>query len=93
MPLGLPTNSELELYPIVCDLVEASRDPKRRIRLLGVGLSNLGLYDEQIGLFQTGERLHQTVDAIRQRFGFDSIRIAAGSNASRQVRPRHEGDG
>ena len=84
-----PTNSELELYPIVRELYDASRDRRRRIRLLGVGVSNLGFY-EQMNLFPTGERLHETVDAIRQRFGYDALRIAAGSRASRRVAPRIE---
>lgn len=81
-----PTNSEVALYPIVRALYDASRDHHRRIRLLGVGLSNLS-FDEQMHLFQTGERLHRTVDAIRQRFGYDALRIAAGSKASRRVGP------
>lgn len=82
-----PTCSELELYPIVRELYEEARDTRRSIRLIGVGLSNLGFYDEQINLFQESERLHETVDAIRQRFGFDAVRIAAGSDASRRVDP------
>ena len=84
-----PTDSELELYPVVRELYDASRDPRWRIRLLGIGLSNLA-FRSQLNLFPAGQRLHQTVDAIRQRFGYDSLRIAAGSTASRRVRPSIE---
>ncbi len=76
-----PTSSELELYPIVKELFEGARDRSRRVRLLGLALSNLARFDDQLALFRTGDRLHQTVDAIRERFGFDSVRLARGRGA------------
>jgi DNA polymerase-4 len=78
-----PTCSELELYPILKGLYENWRDPSRRVRLIGVALSNLGLFDDQMSLFLGNERLHRTVDAIRERFGFDSVRLAQGRNGRR----------
>jgi DNA polymerase-4 len=78
-----PTSSELELHPIVKELYEGARDPSRRIRLLGVALSNLGLFDDQMTLFRSGDGLHQAVDAIRERFGFDALRMAHGRGARR----------
>ena len=81
-----PTNSELEIYPIVRDLYDQWRDRRRRVRLVGIALSNLGLCDGQLSLFSGDERLRASVDAIRARFGFDAVHAAAGSSASRRVR-------
>ncbi|MCH2254081.1 MAG: hypothetical protein MK365_13065, partial [Vicinamibacterales bacterium] len=51
----------------------------RRVRLLGVGLSNLGLFDGQLPLFEGDRRRDAAVDAIRERFGYDAVRLAGGS--------------
>ncbi len=40
-----PTSSEAEVYPGGKGLYLGARDGRRRVRLLGVGLSNLGLLD------------------------------------------------
>jgi DNA polymerase-4 len=71
-----PTCSELELYPVVRDLFVRARRRSRAIRLLGIALSNLGPYDDQLELFEGHDALHRTVDAIRKRYGFDALRKA-----------------
>jgi DNA polymerase-4 len=84
-----PTASELELYPVVNSLFLRARRRRTAIRLLGIALSNLGYYDEQLPLFvgrparraaaahTTGdEALHRAVDGIRKRYGYDALRIA-----------------
>ncbi|MDD9936953.1 MAG: DNA polymerase IV [Myxococcales bacterium] len=73
-----PTDSELELYPVVQDLYRKGRVRRLPIRLLGLALSNLGLYDTQLPLFPGSDRLHETVDAIRDKYGFDALRLAEG---------------
>jgi DNA polymerase IV len=73
-----PTSSELELYPVVQALFQRSRTRPIAIRLLGVRLSNLCPDDEQLPLFDGGERLHRTMDGIRKRFGYEALRIALG---------------
>ena len=50
-----PTFSEVEVYPVIKDLYLGARDGRRRVRLLGVGLSHLGLFDGQLRLFE-GDR-------------------------------------
>jgi DNA polymerase-4 len=72
----IPTCSELELYPIIYDLFECARKRRTPIRLLGICLSNLRRCDEQLSLFDHGEPLHRAMDAIRQRYGYDALRIA-----------------
>jgi DNA polymerase IV len=71
-----PTCSELELYPVIRDLFDRSRTRRTAIRLLGVALSNLRPYDEQLSLFDDGEPLHRAMDGIRKRYGYDALRIA-----------------
>jgi DNA polymerase IV len=71
-----PTCSELELYPVIRDLFECARKRRTSIRLLGICLSNLRPYDEQLPLFDNGEPLHRAMDGIRKRYGYDALRIA-----------------
>ena len=73
-----PTCSELELYPVVREIYDAAYTRRLPVRLLGIALSNLGLFDDQFELFYTGqgERMHSAVDQIRERYGFDAIRLA-----------------
>ena len=73
-----PTSSEVEVYPLVKDLYLGARRGRRRVRLLGVCLSNLGLFDGQLPLFEGDRRRDAAVDAIRERFGYDAVRLAGG---------------
>jgi DNA polymerase-4 len=75
-----PTDSELELYPIVKKIYRRARAREKPIRLLGLQLSNLGFFEERMPLF-AGDRqrqrdLHQAVDAIRAKYGFDAVHLA-----------------
>ncbi|RME25946.1 MAG: DNA polymerase IV [Deltaproteobacteria bacterium] len=70
-----PTNSELELLPVLKRLFfENARG--RAVRLLGVALHRLRPEKEQLGLFECHERLHLAVDELRKRFGYGSVRLA-----------------
>ena len=73
-----PTSSEVEVFPVVKDLYLGARDGRRRVRLLGVALSKLGLFDGQLPLFEGERRRDAAVDAIRERFGYDAVRLAGG---------------
>jgi DNA polymerase-4 len=73
-----PTCSELELYPVIRELFARARKRRTAIRLLGICLSNLRPCDEQLSLFEEHEPLHRAVDDIRQRYGYDALRIALG---------------
>lgn len=72
-----PTHSEYEVYPVVLGLYREARTRKKAIRLLGIKLSNLGFYDNQLELFDGPEELHRAVDELRERFGFETLRSAA----------------
>jgi DNA polymerase IV len=82
--LAAPTCSELELYPVVLELYAEARRRRLAIRLLGLALSKLGPYDDQLELFEGDEALHGSIDLIRERFGYDMLRVALGASRSRR---------
>ncbi len=73
-----PTCADHEVYPVVLGLYRAARTRPTPVRLLGVKLGNLGLYDRQLELFERRKSLHGAVDDIRAKFGFDAVGSAAG---------------
>jgi len=78
-----PTSSTKEIYQTALSIIRRSWDLKRPVRMLTVGVTNFSDpgAPQQISLFEeeTGERherqvkLETAVDAIRRRFGEDSI--------------------
>ncbi len=78
------TASERDLLPVVKALFEKARTRSTRVRLLGVGLSNLGLPD-QLSLFDRTEALDRMVDGIRERFGYDAVRLAPSRSMNRRL--------
>jgi DNA polymerase-4 len=69
-----PTHSELELYPVVRELLLKARTRTLPVRLLGIQLSNLGIF-EQLSLFDDHERIGTVVDDIRERYGFSMVTL------------------
>ncbi|MEM6991659.1 MAG: DNA polymerase IV [Myxococcota bacterium] len=69
-----PTHSELELYPIVHELMVSARTRTLPVRLLGIQLSNLGVF-EQLTLFDDHEKVGSVVDDIRERYGFSMVTL------------------
>ena len=72
-----PTSSELEIFPVIKELMAKAHTRGKSIRLLGVALSNLGFFDNQLSLFEDARR-NQAVDGIREKFGYDAVRLASG---------------
>ena len=70
-----PTSSELELYPVLREMLAAARTRPLPVRLLGVQLSNLGVF-EQLSLFDQHERAGAVVDRIREKYGFSMVGLA-----------------
>ncbi|HEY0708198.1 MAG TPA: DNA polymerase IV [Polyangia bacterium] len=70
-----PTSSELELYPVVKEMLMAARTRALPLRLLGIQLSNLGVF-EQLSLFDQNEKVSAVVDGIRERYGFSMVTLA-----------------
>jgi DNA polymerase-4 len=76
------THSELELYPIVKEMLAAARTRSLPIRLLGIQLSNLGAF-EQLPLFDRNDRVGAVIDSIRARFGFAMVSLATTQRGPR----------
>ena len=78
-----PASGTDQIYAIACDLLGAwlERNAGASIRLLGVGGSNLApVQQEDLFADDNAEpvrRVDQTVDAIRDRFGTDSLERAS----------------
>ncbi len=73
-----PTDDEDRVHRAVRQLYGRARQSTMRVRLLGVALSNLSL-DRQLTLMPGPDALNHTIDEIRARFGYDSVRRALGA--------------
>jgi DNA polymerase IV len=69
-----PTSSELELYPVVKEMLALARTRPLPVRLLGIQVSNLGVF-EQLSLFDHHERVGTVVDDLRARYGFSIVTL------------------
>jgi DNA polymerase-4 len=73
-----PTSAEGVVFGCVRRLFRANYDRRRRIRLLGVGLSNLVRGERQLTLPFVSEGrpdVGNAIDAVRERFGYDAIHL------------------
>ena len=70
------TCSELELQPVVAELFRRARTRHTKIRLLGICLSNLRPFEQQLSLFERTEPLHRAVDGVRERYGYEALHLA-----------------
>ncbi len=75
-----PLHLDADVHTIFLDLFRTHRDPKRKVRLLGVALSNLCHGATQLDLLETGrreklDRLTKAADELRDKFGFGSVQF------------------
>ncbi|MBX2812925.1 MAG: DNA polymerase IV [Myxococcales bacterium] len=84
--VGSATDAENEVYEVVRALLAAARPRLVPVRLVGVALSNLVL-DKQLPLLSQRGELQETVDAIRDRFGYESVRLALGKTGKAHKKP------
>jgi len=79
--LSEPTNLDRTIFDSARLLFFKLWKPGRKVRLLGVGASNLIRDGIQIGLFNQGaQRIQETLDEIRGKFGKRSVRWALGES-------------
>lgn len=80
--LSHPTDQDGEIFATARSLFHDVWRPGRKVRLLGVGVADLGPPVRQLELFdrswQQDERLLRAVDEIREKYGPDSLRRAGG---------------
>jgi DNA polymerase-4 len=72
------TSSEAAVIAAIRASYRRARTRRLPIRLLGVALSNLEVDDGQLSLFDQFERVGSAIDAVRERYGFDAVRLATG---------------
>jgi DNA polymerase IV len=91
--LAEPTRLDADIFAVFQTLFRRHRDPKRKIRLLGVSLGALTHGAGQLDLLDAErraklEKLTRATDLLRDRFGFDSVQFGGslrpdGSGPSR----------
>jgi DNA polymerase IV len=94
--LSEPTQLDADIFAAFQSLFNVHRNHKRKIRLLGVSLSNLTHGNEQLDLLSAERRakldkLTRATDALRDRFGFSSVQFG-GSLRSENSEPLDEHD-
>jgi DNA polymerase IV len=75
-----PVRLDADIFAIFLELFREHRDPKRKVRLLGVALSGLSHSAEQLDLLEAGRReklakLTKATDQLRDKFGFGSVQF------------------
>ncbi len=78
--LGEPTRLDADIFAVFQELFRVHRDPRRKIRLLGVSLSGLTHGNEQLDLLEAErrgrlEKLTSAADRLRDRFGFSKVQF------------------
>ena len=75
-----PARLEADVFAVFLELFREHRDPKRKVRLLGVALSALSHGAEQLDLLEADRRdklkkLTEATDRLRDKFGFGSVQF------------------
>ncbi len=78
--LGEPTRLDGDIFAVFQELFRMHRDPRRKVRLLGVSLSGLTHGNEQLDLLEAErraklEKLTSAADRLRDRFGFSKVQF------------------
>jgi len=89
---GSPTHDEREVFQVVLELLPRAWVRRRPVRLVGVQLSNFEGPGPQLALPLASSRAQvgPAVDAIRERFGYDAVRLGVVGR-SRWQSDAHEG--
>jgi DNA polymerase-4 len=75
-----PLHLDSDIFAALLDLFRKNRDPRRKVRLLGVGLSGLSHGAEQLDLLESArreklEKLTQATDKLRDKYGFGKLQF------------------
>ncbi|HEX8793960.1 MAG TPA: DNA polymerase IV [Polyangiaceae bacterium] len=83
-----PTNVDGEVHRTVLALYRRARTRRLGVRLLGIALSKLSLEDPQLDLptMDGGARRARTVDAVREKYGYDAVHFATTTERNRRSR-------
>jgi len=75
-----PVHLDTDIFAIFLELFRKHREPKRKVRLLGVALSGLSHGAQQLELLDAErreklDRLTKATDRLRDKFGFGSVQF------------------
>ncbi len=78
--LPAPTDLDQDVQRVTRDLLARHRDPKRRVRLVGVSLTSISHGEAQLELLDPArreklEKLARASDKLRERFGFEKLQL------------------
>ena len=84
--LAEATRLDTDIYAVFQQLLHKHRDPKRKVRLLGVSLSNFTHGNPQLDLLEKEQReklakLTKAADRLRDRFGFGKVQFGGSLSA------------
>jgi DNA polymerase-4 len=79
--LDQPTDQETEIFKAAVSLFTNAWKPEQKVRLLGVGVTDLGKRVRQLNLFdrtwEKDDRLFDAIDRIRNKYGRQALRRAS----------------
>jgi DNA polymerase-4 len=88
--LPAPVDLDQDIVRVARELLAQHRDPRRRVRLVGVSLTSLSHGERQLDLLDPArreklEKLARASDRLRERFGFDKVQL--GGSVGKPRRP------
>ena len=78
--LATPTDLDQEIVRTGRELLARHRDPRRRVRLVGIALTSFSHHERQLELLDAArrekqEKLARASDRLRERFGFEKLQF------------------
>jgi len=75
-----PAQLDTDIFAVLLHLFRRHRDPRRKVRLLGVALSGFSRGAQQLDLLESDrqeklEKLTKAADRLRDKFGFTSVQF------------------
>jgi len=95
--LGDPVEFDADAFAVFLSLFREHRNPKRKVRLIGVALSGLTHGNEQLDLLDPERRakldkLTRAADSLRDRFGFAKIQFGGSLLTEKPERENERGE-
>ncbi len=94
--LAEPSDLDAVFLKTVSELFSRAWDGAAKLRLVGVALSSFAAASAQLDLLDPGqrerlERLAQTTDRLRDRFGFEKVQLGGALSPNQPTVSRHAG--
>jgi DNA polymerase-4 len=93
--LDQPTDQDSEIYQAANELFNKAWKPRQKVRLLGVGVADLGKPVRQLDMFdrkwEQDDRLFEAIDEIRNKYGGQALRRASSLRNPGESKERGSG--